>query len=278
MTFRLTMFFAARKAGWTESFFSAAASHSAALIDLKALAAVRKELLGVQGRLEFLRVSDVNQQRDALIEALFGDDARSLAAAANQANSDDPSEGVLYRFVIDPFRWRSSYVRGIWDDVVRESADPTLPYPAGWNAKYAAWKAVMINGKYQIRYKDQTATKFRVLSLGPWGAVVTRTQVQTFLAHGLVRGDKVQLLMRKPGTFRRFVKIWEVLDAPTPDTFIIETAAPVVAQIPQNMFAQKVTYAFQAITDLIFERYGKKKVGRPFGSPRGKLSARPLVL
>lgn len=137
---KVTFSFIQNVYGWTESYFldNPSADLQAELAKGEALAAKRAAMLGAQGTIQAVKVSNEQVARDVIVGA-------SSYGGNGAKPSDAPDTAVLIkRFGPTPVAQAPLYLRGIWDEVVKEGG--VFDFSNGpFLAAYNAWKALLVS-------------------------------------------------------------------------------------------------------------------------------------
>ena len=118
--FKVNYFFKQGKYGWSETYYLTRDNHTTCLNTAQLLIASRVALLGGDNgdgvpTLEFIRVSDVEKQRDSLVFVVPSGQGKNITAIST---ADNPNLALLCRVEADPFFRRQLYLRGQPDSLV----------------------------------------------------------------------------------------------------------------------------------------------------------------
>ncbi len=275
---RMNIFFAmtgtgSRSAGWSETHYSKTAQTLAgALVNLRALAILRSNLLGAGVTVKYFRVSDDEVFRDVGTEGglnpLVGPHGPYYYAAFRDDPSDFAYSVALVKMIgDDPIYFRTMYLSGAPD--LDQDIEHPVPTSAGWNQQFALWKNELLSGKYG----------FKVLDRSPGNAPIAITSLVdgTFstapVNHGLNPNQFVNITRFRPGAIadarcpngRR-----QVATAPTLTTFTLRNYIQ-FGYTPTTMGQlRKLVFRISEYKQVLISGMGSRRRGRPFGLPVGR--------
>lgn len=137
MYVKCTLVFEMRQKGWTESwykYFGDGLSLNLAFGSALALSDWRFPLLGAQGRIKAIRLSDEAVKNDALLRYV------DIKPPGHWPNCDEPDASVLVRCADAAYkRYKHVYLRGLWDDVDIEGGRLVAAGPGDYDLKLGAY-------------------------------------------------------------------------------------------------------------------------------------------
>lgn len=124
MQFRCTFFYEQGKYGWTETLYRQEADHDAAIAQMQKYITTRLQFMTSDSFCPFLRASNVDPPRDAMIKPLTGKSGQG-------SNVPDPGSvafnAVLVRMFSTPLYWRPMFLRGIDHSLIHVTAGQAVP-------------------------------------------------------------------------------------------------------------------------------------------------------
>lgn len=259
---RITFFFKNDNgAGWSETFYVAAATIEAALVAGERLATVRRPLLAQGNELLQIRASLDDPLRDSRVStstagAPGAGERDTLGATANLALLCRIEAGSQFR--------RQLYLRGVPDDTSVNNG--RLFAAAGYLTVFNRFKAEVIGGGWGIRaLQNNPALRvpIAVMAQSPTGLVTITTTdahgVTARFASIVIRGGVGG--KRARGRWRAFVT------GPLSMAFY---STRILDSYFGGATLQVIDYDLQDIDTLILLRVGKRAAGRPFDVPHGR--------
>jgi len=155
----MTFFFQFNNQGWTETYWSAAASYDLLLQIGKSIATRRADLLGIGARLIGLRVSDDDIVREALVHRFAEDEGQTrLWTDANAYGASNAWDAIRIRWDLGdepPFARSIKHLRGVPKGVINPSKFRGLDVDAGgFNGAVDKWIAYMKKISVGIKVKN----------------------------------------------------------------------------------------------------------------------------
>lgn len=161
--------------------------------------------------------------------------------------------------------------------------DDIINYPIGlnpdrnWDKQFEAFKKQLIADKWCIRSladaNAQPRFKIKSITRAAAGDPVT---VTTFDAVNYAAKDIVRLSRVKSATLSNGV--YTVLDAPSSTTFRLQGTEGSTLAVSTKGSVRRLIVQYPAITNAGYRYVTRRKSGRPFGVPRGRLPARSSSL
>lgn len=263
---RITFFFrSTRGYGWSETYFTTAASLNGAMTNAKAILPTRVNLNGRGVFLEFIRVSDDEVRRDSQIYVVPRADREIKARSAG--DGDIANTCVDVRIEAGDTKRRTLFLRGIPDDICLDNGS-FVPTPA-WNANFGAFSAALGMNQIAVRVRTDVSPQFVIANVGtsgPTGLVTITTQAAT----GFVLNDVVNIRQVLGATqVRGLQRVVTIIDA---TNFQVRVARVVKPYLGGGLVV-KNGYALLGISALHALRCSHHNAGRPFDSPRGRRRA-----
>jgi hypothetical protein len=255
--FRATTLFQQGKGGWSESFYLESTSPAAALVTIQAPSALRRRLLGTDARIIGYRAQEVSAVGNALItdvdEPAIGGEIRdipSLALNIALNTTDGLKRTFLLRGLPDNATTRGVYVPG-----------------STFNGNLNSWMGVIANGNYLVRRLDRAQLPKPVASVSGTGLATF------FVAHALTIGATVQFMRTRDAAGHLVTGRFRVLDTPTLTT--VQLSPWVAGRTITTGTLRRVEFIYPAVSSAVNSlKITTRKVGRPFGAPRGRRSVR----
>lgn len=258
--------------GWTESYYLNTVSDSLQpeLAKAQALAAKRAPMSGEQTRIQAIKVSREDIARDVLI-------AEAAYSGTIGKPSDAPDTAILTkRFASTPAANAPIYLRGIWDELVKDGGQLDLGN-APWLTLYNAWKGLLtttVNG-WGFLAKDPAesgSSAIQSVSNSVMGNIHYTLDVGIFTT--LDVGEKVKIFvsgvkgaLSANGSFIGVVKGINTIDT--------EARVPIFPYQGGGKLSYTVL-KFYPIGATQLQRVVERKAGRPLYVSRGRAPARKL--
>lgn len=264
---RANFFFKIGENGWTETFYSTKPTLEGALADAWIAGRKLRDMKASDCEWFAYRVSDDEVKGDSLLESV------PMAARFNQraglGTMNAAWDAAEIRLEAGTMKRRVYAARGLEDNCFQGGA---FLYTGNLAAKYPAFQAEMISGKWGIRAQSTLAPRI-IISQFAAGPGTTLLVLTTATPHNLETNDMAYVGgPDRTGLLRGFYRVIKV-DA---NTLWIRSAA-VINLLVGLFYIRKVTYAvvpFDKCSDVL--RAGKRDTGRPSFGPRGRRSARRL--
>ena len=281
---KCTFFYAAGTVGWSETWWTNAASGTpdAILPAARTLANARLALSGVNTFLQYIRITLVN------VPLLFPSPARQTklfvinpqaGAASGYGATDAPEVAMILRLSpnVAGAPPKLVYIRGIPDAYVTNAGNPVSAPNIFFGSNWTAFVNQLVGTQWGWGGKSTGAVPPQLLASltqnaggtisfttnapGPFGFIPAGSIVP-------VRFSKIQT----PGNLNGVHPI--VVSGPTAGT-----TAKRIAMLPwsNNGFAAYNGFGITQISKVDFLRIGERKTGRPFAPPRGRARVRPTA-
>lgn len=255
--------------GWTETFYLDYTDIRAAMESAKEFAPLRRGMLGTRvpntgPRMETIRLSDVDVQRDALQYKIppanqFGANPEP-ADNANLAIAVRCEGGALYR--------RTWYISGQPDACCENGL---YVGTAAFEGAFNNARAFLTARQWGLYAQDRTTTRRLIASFMP--PVEGVTTVNTVDPHGFAAGNVVQI-QTAPGLQNIRGKYF-VREATTPTSFKI--AASPTGLYGGGGYVRRVNMVLQRFTTVEIDGVTRKSRGRPIGGPVGRRKRRKVA-
>jgi len=244
-------------AGWSENFYLPNATVLQGLDITQQLAVARRHTLSQAATINGIRVSQVDPTGLASVRLL------NLPGTVT-TGADTPFQSLVVYLRTDVFTKRAYLMRAVPDaNIVGGIYTPS----AGYAGAVRDYLALMINRGFAIRRVERDNPLLAIKGITSLGVL------SSFVAHGLVADDLVQLYRTRDTGGYDVSGTYRVAAAPTGTTAELanwDSDSTVV----KGQF-RKFQYAYTNIASTeISGRIVSRKVGRPFGVPRGRVVAR----
>lgn len=261
--FKTVIYFKSDLAGWSETYYQERDTITAAHTASDGLAVLRGALLGNTDTVEIQAVRTVNIADAAQLRLKIY--PGNPGKPADITDVDMPWTGVVARFMSSSGRRRLTTIRGVPDDLI--VAPFHLPVPGGaWRNAFDSFCQALKNNNWRMQVLRRTANPLKnIVDIVPnlLGRLVVHAN-----AHGLVEGDIISTYRIKtdpPGISGRF----KILPGEDADHFILPQFDIRELGFTSGQY-RKLLYDYEAIVDCQLEGKGSRRVGRPFGVPRGR--------
>lgn len=264
---RATFFFEdSNKHGWSETIHSTKSDLTSTMAAARALALLRRDLLGTTAFLTYIRVSDDLVKRDSLIYPVPTGDQEGRTSS--EIGADLANVSIVTRLSATPITRRTLYLRGLPDECVTRSGRFT-PTPT-WLNRFDRWANELILNGWACRSRDGTSPLhpiFDVTQVAATGIVtITSTEAHgiTLLTPFVIRGCRG--CPQVNGT-------WTPLTVPSATTLTIKMNTLLLPYGGGGTVAL-LSYVLTNINDVKTIRASTRKTGSPFDRPLGRRRAR----
>lgn len=256
--YRVSTLLTQGKGGWSESFYVEAGTAQLALEQVKTPSALRRRLIGTDANIIGYRAQEVTASGNALIEEV-------LEPAVGGELRDIPQMTLGVQLGTTDGLKRLFLLRGLPDNIVSRGA--YLNSSSTFNGNLNQWMAAIASGNFYVRRILRTNAPTPIASVSSTGLVTF------FTAHALTNGMTIQFLRTRDTAGHLVTGKYRILDAPTLTT--VQLAPWTAGRTVANGTVRKVVYDYFAINSAInTKKITTRKVGRPFGAPRGRRSSR----
>lgn len=276
ITAKVTFIFNFQKQGWSETWFAPASDTREALATARVVAQARANLLGRDGRIEAVKVSDVlipADNRTSFQPAIFPN--RPVAANIGWLTDQAPTS-VLVRASSSELYRRQLWLRGMVDDWVRWSVDlKRMIWTQEFNNYFGPYRDALINNRYCIRALSRVGGIAPLRQIGAITTSLSGRYAITAQAHLAANVDKVRITGVKGTNVEQVNGLWQVFNV-TANTFEIPLSVPagVTLLYKGGGKVRKRVNGYFEVDRLEPQRIGTRKVGRAFFVPAGRRSAR----
>jgi len=254
--YRATMLFQQANAGWGESFYTNQASANTTLNELQSLVNRRVACIGDGVKVGAIRAQNIGGAGEANV--------RILNQAGTSTAVDTPWQSLIVHFRDEDGRRLVYLQRAIPDAQI--AAGIFQPTPA-YTAALRAYLDAVVAGPWTVRRLDKNQPLKRITSITTGGTLTCME------GHGLVAGDLIKMNHVNDIHGQPVRGDFQILTTPTPETATIANWTE--QSVQRNGKFRKVAYVFKNITSYEYQnKITSRKVGRPFGSPRGRRSSR----
>ena len=251
--------------GWSETIHSTKPDLTACLAAASSLAAFRISCLGGTSYLPFVRVSDDEVKRDSLIFKVPPGDMFNTSAAGT--SSDIANTSLTVRLSSTPLRRRTLYMRGIPDDVVKNSG---LYTPSqNFQGAFDQWFIQLKTDAWAIRGKSGVALP-HTIGLIAQNGTSGDIAVTTLDPHGLAQNDTIVIRGVKGATALNGT--WRVFHVTDTTNFTLKSQSILKIWTGQGTVTKQAMDLLN-ITDGEIMGVSHRIAGRPFDSHRGRRKA-----
>ena len=253
---RVSLLLQQANAGWSESWYLDTPFEQG-LLSAQALATVRRPTLGSLVTIGGVRVSEVDPVGLASVRLLN-------YAGTHAAQADTPFQSLIVYLRTADARKRTLLLRGIPDVPI---VNGVFQGSTAFNAALQLLMEHLIANAYSIRMVKRANPLLKIRSISTLGVLTT------FTPHGLVADNEVQLFRTKDTDGFDVSGRYRVAAAPSATTVELANWNP--ASTVSSGQARKFEYEYIPIKFWEpINRIVSRKVGRPFGSPAGRVSRR----
>lgn len=261
---RCTLFFEQGKYGWTESYWTNAASLTDPAMQARGLQLAQKRIKvsGAHTTLPYMRYSVEGVFRDAFFNVL---PSNGLVGTINKI-SDAPSTALLCtQKTADNSKSRNIYLRGIWDDVVHNGGE-YVPAP-DFSAAFDDYRTRLIAdawGWLGVASKDVGNAATVVQNLN---GTVTVTTVENMFDAPHPRNGRVSISGMQGSTQLNGQQRVRITAA---NSFTTRDRIAIFDYLTGGTITE-VTLGFQQISQVNLSRVVRRKAGRPSFVSAGRL-------
>lgn len=271
--FRVTLFFEYFRNGWSETYYRTAADSLTALTESGILVTRRRSMLNRESSVKYVRVSNVDSQRDARFRALQGVTGRGTAGQGRRAFDEVASEEVydavnLRLFATDQ-AWRSLLIRGLPTEAFDE--DGRLK-PASQFITASDDFLTLLTQSYSIR-KFGYSDAVELTAVG----IVTR-KLATISTGAAIPGVAVGSIVNIRGAdgVSNLNGNWRIQPpvGASPYRVYAKQLNQLGSYTGSSGLVRRIIFTYPAITHGVIVGNSSRKTGRPSYLPRGKRSVR----
>lgn len=272
--YRVTFGFETYNGGFTENWYITQASRPEVMVRAKKLWLARLDFLSDKYYQPWIRICDVNAERDADV---FGYSFSSGIGVAPSSGAEDEVEraAINCRVFSGSTRWRSWLIRGLPTGAVLWQGGGMVINPA-WTATTNTFRSLLATDGWALRRSAlsdaRTVTTYTTSGRMLIGITINAAAPGTWLAGRVI---KIGGCINVAGLNAN----WRIIDVgPTATAFALGPhRKPTIGdEIPINAVARLVTYSYPAITNSAFINVTSRKSGRPLFVPRGRRSVQLL--
>lgn len=209
--YQVTHVFNSFRRGWSETWYTEASTHAAALGKGTNLAGYRIPLLGKGNILEMVRASDVAIRGDSQVYFLSNNQATS------EETADNPANAILTRIESGPLYRRPFLLRGLPDDwiIIDITHGGILDLDGtGLFDAFSTFKARLISEGFLLRVISKDVGDVGERAVTAVAAGDPGTTLLTVDGTGIEQGDTVHLVQFASGSVedaRLYNGVWRVL-------------------------------------------------------------------
>lgn len=271
--YQLSFIFNAERQGWSETWYTEAATRGLAMQKARLVADKRLCLVGAGVKMDAVRVSNVAEFKDALIDYGVGN---TPCKDTSILNRDLPSMAWLARCSAGGGPARSIWLRGIPDEWVKFKLEvgfipeipPLLVQSFTQWAETCVQNGFLLNALDKVTHQEKEISNLAV-TLGEGKCTVTSPN------HGIPNLKKVRIRNCKGTNASNANGEWITFNV-TQDTFEIRSPTAFAAAIAYigGGLVRRQEKQFVAATEFQLVRPAQKDTGRAFFVPRGRRSVK----
>jgi hypothetical protein len=252
---RMTVFMELGDVGWSEAIGCVPTDPASLSLLAQAYIIARSGILSTEAKIVDVRISDDEVFRDIIVPI-----AGLPRLGAQPGRAAPPSATVLLKgFTNDARVQRNFFIRGVPATLVdgRNFTPPSI-----WDTAFLQYAALLTGGQFLVFGKDRAQQKQAIQSVNNAGVCVLVN-----LSTGFASGDVVQLL----GVPRSLIqhRVFTVYNQVNPLNFSLRPWQ--LGQVLGTQgFLRKVSIVGFPLRTVNAIDIGERKVGRPFGLPRGR--------